>query len=88
MSKIIKLDNGVEYIQLAKPVLNDETFLFVASVTEESDYVFLRQVKDKEVEIIKDEKLIFQLLEVVRVDLLEKLKEIQDSSNSSGSSKN
>ena len=81
MSKIITLDNGVEYIQLAKPVLNGETFLFVASLTDNTDYVFLRQVGKMEVEIVKDESLILQLVEVVRVDLLEKLKNIQDSSN-------
>ena len=81
MSKIITLDNGIEYIQLAKPVLNGETFLFVASLTDNTDYVFLRQVGKMEVEIVKDESLILQLVEVVRVDLLEKLKNIQDSSN-------
>lgn len=87
MNKIITLDNGIEYIQLAKPVLNGEKFLFVASLTDNPDYVFLRQVDKMEVEILEDENLILQLLEIVRVDLLEKLKEIQNSTNPNGNPK-
>ena len=82
MSRIITLDNGIEYMQLAKPVLNGETFLFVASVTDKPDYVFLREVDKMQVEILEDENLILQLLELVRVDVLEKLKKFQDEAKS------
>ena len=74
MYKVIELEDGLKVIELSKLKHENSRYLFVASLDEEPEYVFLRLSEDNEtVTKINDEVLIRELAEKVRLELIEKI---------------
>jgi hypothetical protein len=75
MSEIIKLTNGLKFVVLSKVKYNNEKYLFVSSVTEELQFLFLKQIDDKGTIIpVEDGELIVALSKLVETEIKEKEK--------------
>ena len=74
MNKVIELENGLKVIELARVKHENKRYLFVASLDEEPEYVFLMLLEDNEtVRKVEDEALIRELAEIVRLDMMKKI---------------
>jgi hypothetical protein len=75
MSEIIKLTNGLKFVVLSKVKYNNEKYLFVSSVTEELQFLFLKQIDDKgTITPVEDGELIVTLSKLVETEIKEKEK--------------
>ena len=79
MNEIIKLENGLKFVVLSKVNYNEEKYLFVSSVTEELQFLFLKQLdNDGNVSPVEDEELISILSRLVEKNIKEKNSDNQD----------
>ena len=79
MSEIIKLTNGLKFIVLSKIKYNNEKYLFVSSITEKLQFLFLKQLdNDGNVSPVEDEELISILSKLVEKNIKEKNSDNQD----------
>ena len=62
MGNIIELDNGLKFVILNKVKFENEKYLFVASVTEDVKFLFLKQLDENGgVSPVEDGELIIKL---------------------------
>ena len=67
MGNIIELDNGLKFVILNKIKYEDDKYLFVASVTEDMKFLFLKQLDDMgNVEPVTDGNLIITLTHITQ----------------------
>ena len=76
MSKIIEMEGGLQFFQLAKVEHEGIKYLFVVNLQDKPRFLFIKQGEtDDEVIPIEDGKLIIELTEKVREQLIEIVKE-------------
>ena len=68
--KILKLKNGLKFMVLDIQEYEGEKYLFLASVTEEIQYIFARVIDEINIEPITDGELILKLTALVGDKLL------------------
>lgn len=67
MGNIIELDNGLKFVILNKIKYEDNKYLFVASVTEDMKFLFLKQLDSMgNVEPVTDGNLIITLTHITQ----------------------
>ena len=76
MSKIIEMEGGLQFFQLAKVEHEGIKYLFVVNMQDKLRFLFLKQGDaNDEVIPIEDGKLILELTEKVRQQLVQTIKE-------------
>ena len=63
------LDSGLEFIVLAKKILDDKTYLFVTDVDENPSYLFVRVDGENKLTAIEDPELHVKLLSMLEPEL-------------------
>jgi len=71
--KFIKLENGLKFMVLSTHELDGEKYLYLASVTEEIKYIFVKFISEDVIEPVEDMDTIYKLQCEVAKNLKEKL---------------
>ena len=68
--KILELKNGLKFMILDTQELEKEKYLFLASVTDEIEYIFAKVVDGDAIEPVEDGELILKLTGLVTEKIL------------------
>lgn len=75
IGKFLQLTNGLKFLVLDQIEHEGERYFFLASVTEDVEYVFARLLKDNGLEPITDGDLVLELTQKVSNKVLQNNKE-------------
>ena len=70
IGKYLQLDNGLKFVVLDRIQLDGQGYLFLASVTEEVQYIFARTVDPDGIEPVVDGELLLKLTTLVSKKIL------------------
>ena len=62
MASIIKLDNGLEFVVIAKLTLKGENYLYLSTKGEEKTFIFAKLCSGQNLDPVEDDQTVLELL--------------------------
>ena len=68
MHKILGLSNGIKYAVIASLAFEGRKFMYVVSLTDNPEFLYLERAIDKSVNIVEDPELLLKLAQISTIE--------------------